>query len=562
MFEVARISSRSPAPQERPAQGEDAGDRVLPAVAHARGWRTRRPCTAWAARDRVLGRQDDPRRRLLPGESIKDTVKMLEFYGDVIVMRHFQQGAPHEAAQWAAHSDHQRRRWLGRAPDPDPDRPVHRAEREGAHRRIEVAGGGRYAHAHDALAGLRADPVRLPDHLRLARPRCRLTTEFKKLSSSSYSLNYREADHVEKAIGRGGCHPGRAGGAARLHQVPRRAHRQGCRHDARQLQDHARAAGAPRPSPTRSCCTRCRGWMRSPPTWISRAGRATGRRPSTALSCAWRCWRWCWARGSRRRHMQTDLRGRDLIGDLDFSKEEVETVLDVAFDLKRKRAWASRTPTCVTRCWRCCSSSAARAPAARSRRAWRNWAATALSSRARRRRLRMATRPRRSARSSAATSTASPSATWTGRSATATSMMSPRLARAGAEHAVRGLPPVPVPGGSDDDHREEGPRPGRKKMVVSWAVCRLVPETDVGAAVADPADARFGWTWCRPTRRSSSSCPRSWSRHANRRVVRAPASRSSTARMVGGVQGCRCRLRQVLGGDDDDRRCSRGRKDY
>src|SRR4030095_15439006 len=36
--------------------------------------------------------------------------------------------------------------------------------------------------------------------------------------------------------------------------------------------------------------------------------------------------------------MQTNLHGRDLIGDLDFSKEEVETVLDVAFDLKRKRA--------------------------------------------------------------------------------------------------------------------------------------------------------------------------------------------------------------------------------
>ena len=36
--------------------------------------------------------------------------------------------------------------------------------------------------------------------------------------------------------------------------------------------------------------------------------------------------------------MQTYLHGRDLIGDLDFSKEEVETVLDVAFDLKRKRA--------------------------------------------------------------------------------------------------------------------------------------------------------------------------------------------------------------------------------
>ena len=36
--------------------------------------------------------------------------------------------------------------------------------------------------------------------------------------------------------------------------------------------------------------------------------------------------------------MQTNLHGRDLIGDLDFSKEEVETVMDVAFDLKRKRA--------------------------------------------------------------------------------------------------------------------------------------------------------------------------------------------------------------------------------
>jgi aspartate carbamoyltransferase catalytic subunit len=35
-------------------------------------------------------------------ESIKDTVKMLEFYGDVIVMRHFQQGAPHEAARWSS----------------------------------------------------------------------------------------------------------------------------------------------------------------------------------------------------------------------------------------------------------------------------------------------------------------------------------------------------------------------------------------------------------------------------------------------------------------------------
>jgi aspartate carbamoyltransferase catalytic subunit len=35
-------------------------------------------------------------------ESMKDTVHMLEFYADVIAMRHFQQGAPEEAARWAS----------------------------------------------------------------------------------------------------------------------------------------------------------------------------------------------------------------------------------------------------------------------------------------------------------------------------------------------------------------------------------------------------------------------------------------------------------------------------
>ena len=35
-------------------------------------------------------------------EGIQDTVKMLEYYGDVIAMRHFQQGAPAEAAMHAS----------------------------------------------------------------------------------------------------------------------------------------------------------------------------------------------------------------------------------------------------------------------------------------------------------------------------------------------------------------------------------------------------------------------------------------------------------------------------
>jgi N-acetylornithine carbamoyltransferase len=36
--------------------------------------------------------------------------------------------------------------------------------------------------------------------------------------------------------------------------------------------------------------------------------------------------------------MQTDLRGRDMITTQEWAKDEIETVLDVAFDLKRKRA--------------------------------------------------------------------------------------------------------------------------------------------------------------------------------------------------------------------------------
>lgn len=42
--------------------------------------------------------------------------------------------------------------------------------------------------------------------------------------------------------------------------------------------------------------------------------------------------------------MQTDIRGRDLIADTDFSQEEVETVLQVAQDLKRMRALGEDHP--------------------------------------------------------------------------------------------------------------------------------------------------------------------------------------------------------------------------
>ena len=42
--------------------------------------------------------------------------------------------------------------------------------------------------------------------------------------------------------------------------------------------------------------------------------------------------------------MQSNLKGRNFLCDLDFSVEEIETVLDVAWDLKRKRAMGEPTP--------------------------------------------------------------------------------------------------------------------------------------------------------------------------------------------------------------------------
>ena len=62
--------------------------------------------------------------------------------------------------------------------------------------------------------------------------------------------------------------------------------------------------------------------------------------------CGWSCWRWCWGRWNRRKDttMQTNLRGRDLITDQEWTREELETVLDVAFDLKRKRALGEPHP--------------------------------------------------------------------------------------------------------------------------------------------------------------------------------------------------------------------------
>ena len=93
-------------------------------------------------------------------ESIKDTVHMLEYYGDVIAMRHFQQGAPAEAAKWASVPVINCGRRVGRAPHPGAHGPLHDLEALRHARRAESAVRRRHAYAHHALDPLRHVPVR------------------------------------------------------------------------------------------------------------------------------------------------------------------------------------------------------------------------------------------------------------------------------------------------------------------------------------------------------------------------------------------------------------------
>ncbi len=123
---------------------------------------------------------------------------MLEFYGDVIVMRHFQQGAPHEAAKWAS---------------------------------VPIINGGDGWGEHptqiltdlytilrekgriDGLTWLAVGDMRMRTMHSLgyaltqfdcpitfvAPPEMSLTEEFKQ-ELRAYSLNFSEAEHVEQAI--------------------------------------------------------------------------------------------------------------------------------------------------------------------------------------------------------------------------------------------------------------------------------------------------------------------------------------------------------------------------
>jgi len=132
-------------------------------------------------------------------ESIKDTVKMLEFYGDVIVMRHFQQGAPHEAAKWASVPIINGGDGWGEHPTQiltDLYTVLREKGRIDGLRWLAV-GDMRMRTMHSL--GYALSQFDCPITF-VAPPDMSLTDDFRK-ELTQYSLNYKTADHVEQAIG-------------------------------------------------------------------------------------------------------------------------------------------------------------------------------------------------------------------------------------------------------------------------------------------------------------------------------------------------------------------------
>ncbi len=131
-------------------------------------------------------------------ESIKDTVKMLEFYGDVIVMRHFQQGAPHEAAKWASIPIINGGDGWGEHPTQILTDLYTVKKEKGTLDGLKwlAVGDMRMRTMHSlAYALTQFDcPITF-----VAPPEMSLTKEFKK-ELKEYSLDFKEAEHVEQAI--------------------------------------------------------------------------------------------------------------------------------------------------------------------------------------------------------------------------------------------------------------------------------------------------------------------------------------------------------------------------
>ena len=131
-------------------------------------------------------------------ESIKDTEHMLEYYGDVIVMRHFQQGAPAEAARWSSIP-------VINAGDGWGEHPTQvltdlytvfkeRGSLDGLH--FVLVGDMRMRTMHSISYALSQFDIQASY---IAPPEMSLTPEFKK-EIDGLNVRYREVEHIDQVI--------------------------------------------------------------------------------------------------------------------------------------------------------------------------------------------------------------------------------------------------------------------------------------------------------------------------------------------------------------------------
>ena len=201
-------------------------------------------------------------------ETMKDTIHMLEYYGDVIAMRHFHQGAPHEAARWASVPIINCGDGWGEHPTQVLTDLYTIWKSKGTLDGLKVlcVGDMRMRTMHSilyAMSQFDMEAIR-----RLAAARCRCSTSSRRNSMSATSC-YREIESVEKCIADADViymepvvqadytqsrveATGERGVTPAAYRVTREL-----------LRNRRRRA-------TRSSCIRCRGWTNCHPTWTAR----------------------------------------------------------------------------------------------------------------------------------------------------------------------------------------------------------------------------------------------------------------------------------------------------
>ena len=218
-------------------------------------------------------------------ESIKDTVKMLEFYGDVIVMRHFQKGAPHEAAKWASVPVINGGDGWGEHPTQILT-DLYTVLREKG--RIDglkwVAIGDMRMRTMHSLGHALTQfdcPITFVGPEEMAMP------EEYKADFREACLDFSEADHVADVIADADVilvEP-----VVQPDYTKARDEREGEVAETFEAYKITRELLTRKRNQTPFCCTRCHEWTRFLQMSTSPAGPVTGKKRLTASSCVWRC---------------------------------------------------------------------------------------------------------------------------------------------------------------------------------------------------------------------------------------------------------------------------------